>query len=79
MESIRRTNRCLIVHEDNMTAGFGAEISATLAVEAFLDLDAPPRRMAMPDVPSPHSPLLLEAVIPAVDQIAGAMSDLIDY
>ncbi len=67
------------MHEDNITAGFGAEISATLAVEAFFDLDAPPRRIAMPDIPSPHSPVLLEAVVPAVDQIADAMRDMIEF
>ncbi len=79
LESVRRTHRCLVVHEDNITAGFGAEIAATISVDAFLDLDAPPRRLAMPDVPSPHSPVLLEAVVPAVDEIAEAMTDLIEY
>lgn len=79
LESVHKTNRCLIVHEDNLTAGFGAEISATLAVDAFLDLDAPPRRLAMPDVPSPHSPLLLESVVPAVDEISSAMLDLLEF
>ena len=48
-----------------MTAGFGAEIAAVIAKEAFFDLDAPIERLAMPDVPSPHSlGLLLEAVLP---------------
>ncbi|MDX1556936.1 MAG: transketolase C-terminal domain-containing protein, partial [Xanthomonadales bacterium] len=45
LDSVKRTNRCLVVHEDNITAGFGAEISAMLAVDAFFDLDAPPRRL----------------------------------
>jgi len=79
LDSVRRTHRCLIVHEDNITAGFGAEIASTLAVEAFFDLDAPPRRLAMPDVPSPHNPLLLDAVVPAVEEIATAMRDLIEF
>ncbi len=79
LDSVARTNRCLIVHEDNITAGFGAEISATIAVESFFDLDAPPRRMAMPDIPSPHSPLLLDAVVPTVDEIATAMRDMIEF
>jgi len=78
MESVRRTHRCLVVHEDNLTAGFGAEITALIADEAFFELDAPPRRIAMPDVPSPHSPLLLAAVLPDVDKIASAMSELLD-
>jgi hypothetical protein len=70
LASVRKTRRCLIVHEDTITAGFGAEIAATIAKEAFFDLDAPIERLAVPDVPSPHNPLLLEAVLPSVDAIA---------
>jgi len=76
LDSVRRTRRCLIVHEDTMTAGFGAEIAAVLAREAFFDLDAPVERLAMPDIPSPHSPVLLEAVVPGVAQIARAAAEL---
>jgi 2-oxoisovalerate dehydrogenase E1 component len=76
LDSVRRTRRCLIVHEDTLTAGFGAEIAAVLAREAFYDLDAPIERLAMPDVPSPHSPVLLEAVVPTVSQIARAAAAL---
>ena len=50
------TRRCLIVHEDLLTAGFGAEIAAVVAESCFLDLDAPVSRLAMPDIPSPHNP-----------------------
>ncbi len=71
--SVAKTRRCLIVHEDTITAGFGAEIAATLAEHAFFDLDAPIERLAMPDVPSPHSPLLLDAVVPSVGKIVAAM------
>jgi 2-oxoisovalerate dehydrogenase E1 component len=77
LESVRKTRRCLIVHEDTITAGFGAEIAAVLAKEAFFDLDAPIERLAMPDVPSPHSPVLLEAVLPNVDLIAATLSGLV--
>ena len=73
LASVRKTRRCLIVHEDTMTAGFGAEIAAVIAKEAFFDLDAPIERLAMPDVPSPHSPLLLEAVLPSVATISRAI------
>jgi len=76
LESVRRTRRCLIVHEDTLTSGFGAEIAAVLADELFFELDAPIRRLAMPDIPSPHSPVLLEAVVPGVEQIARAMLEL---
>jgi 2-oxoisovalerate dehydrogenase E1 component len=73
LESVAKTRRCLIVHEDTITAGFGAEIAAQLAERAFFDLDAPVERLAMPDVPSPHSPLLLDAVVPGVPAIVAAI------
>jgi 2-oxoisovalerate dehydrogenase E1 component len=73
LASVAKTRRCLVVHEDTMTAGFGAEIAATLAERAFFDLDAPVERLAMPDLPSPHSPLLLDAVVPGVPAIVAAM------
>jgi 2-oxoisovalerate dehydrogenase E1 component len=72
--SVRKTRRCLIVHEDTITAGFGAEIAATIAKEAFFDLDAPLERLAVPDVPSPHNPTLLEAVLPSVESISQALT-----
>ena len=77
LASVRKTHRCLIVHEDTLTAGFGAEIAAVLARDAFFDLDAPIERLAMPDIPSPHSPVLLEAVLPGVAGIAEAMTGLV--
>ncbi len=76
LASVRKTRRCLIVHEDNMTAGFGAEIAAVLAHECFYDLDAPVERLAMPDIPSPHSPVLLEAAVPSVARITRAVQRL---
>ena len=76
LASVAKTQRCLIVHEDNLTAGFGAEIAATLAKEAFFNLDAPIERLTMPDVPSPHCPQLLEAVLPTVPRIVQAIRDL---
>jgi 2-oxoisovalerate dehydrogenase E1 component len=76
LQSVAKTHRCLIVHEDNLSAGFGAEVAASLARDAFYELDAPIERLAPPDVPSPHSPLLLEAVLPSVARIMQAMRDL---
>jgi 2-oxoisovalerate dehydrogenase E1 component len=73
LASVARTRRCLIVHEDTITAGFGAEIAAVIAERAFFDLDAPIERLAMPDIPSPHSPVLLDAVLPSVERIVAAM------
>jgi 2-oxoisovalerate dehydrogenase E1 component len=76
LASVRKTRRCLIVHEDTMTAGFGAEIAAVLAKETFFDLDAPIERLAMPDVPSPHNPALLDAVLPSVETITRSIIEL---
>jgi 2-oxoisovalerate dehydrogenase E1 component len=78
LSSVRKTRRCLIVHEDNITAGFGSEIAAVLAKEAFFDLDAPIERLAMPDIPSPHNPLLLDAVLPSVETVAQSILTLIE-
>jgi 2-oxoisovalerate dehydrogenase E1 component len=79
LASVRRTHRCLIVHEDLRTAGFGAEIAAVVADEAFLDLDAPVSRLTMPDIPSPHSPILLDAVVPTVETIAARIVNLVEF
>lgn len=79
LESVKRTNRCLVVHEDTITAGFGAEIAATLMTEAFFSLDAPVERLAMPDIPSPHSPILLNAVVPSVEKIAERLDALVRF
>jgi 2-oxoisovalerate dehydrogenase E1 component len=77
LASVAKTRRCMIVHEDNCTAGFGAEVAAVLARDAFFDLDAPVERVTMPDIPSPHSPTLLDAAVPSVARIAAAMIELV--
>jgi 2-oxoisovalerate dehydrogenase E1 component len=77
VESVKRTRRCLIVHEDLMTAGFGAEIAAVVAQECFFDLDAPVTRLAMPDIPSPHNPALMEWALPSVETIAAKIAELV--
>ena len=69
---------CLIVHEDNLTAGFGAEIAAVLAKEAFFDLDAPIERLAMPNIPVPHNPELMNAAIPTKESIEQSMKNCLD-
>jgi 2-oxoisovalerate dehydrogenase E1 component len=77
--SVKRTRRCLIVHEDLISAGFGSEIAAVVAEAAFLDLDAPVSRLAMPDIPSPHNPELLEWALPSVDSIRQKIEQLIGF
>jgi 2-oxoisovalerate dehydrogenase E1 component len=79
LESVRRTRRCLIVHEDLRTGGFGAEIAAVVADEAFLDLDAPVARVTMPDIPSPHNPVLLNWAVPSVDRIRAKIDELVGF
>lgn len=79
LEHVRHTGKVLIVHEDTLTAGFGAEIAALIAAEAFTDLDGPIRRLATPDTPIPYSVPLMEAVIPDSQRIQDAMQALLDY
>ena len=78
LDSVRRTGRCLIVHEDTSTAGFGAEIAAVLAREAFWFLDAPIERLAVEDVPMPYHPSLLDAVLPDAVRIAERIGSLLE-
>jgi 2-oxoisovalerate dehydrogenase E1 component len=79
LESVRATRRCLIVHEDLRTGGFGAEIAAVVADETFLDLDAPVARVTMPDIPSPHHPSLLEWAVPSVERIRAEIDRLTGF
>jgi 2-oxoisovalerate dehydrogenase E1 component len=79
LDSVRRTRRCLIVHEDLRTAGFGAEIAAVVVDEAFLDLDAPVARVTMPDIPSPHHPRLMESALPSVTSIRAEIERLVGF
>ncbi|MBE3599611.1 MAG: alpha-ketoacid dehydrogenase subunit beta [Limnochordaceae bacterium] len=77
VESVKKTGRALVVYEDNRTLGMGAEVAAILAEEALFHLDAPVRRVAMPDVPAtPYAAVLEDAVLPNVDTIAQAMREL---
>ncbi|MFO1402760.1 MAG: transketolase C-terminal domain-containing protein [Steroidobacteraceae bacterium] len=77
LESVRATGRCPVVHEDTLSAGFGAEIAAVVSEAAFFSLESPVARLAMPDIPSPHSPELLEAAVPGVAAIAARLRELV--
>ncbi|MGH6876711.1 MAG: transketolase C-terminal domain-containing protein, partial [Rhizomicrobium sp.] len=77
--SVKRTRRCLIVHEDLLTGGFGAEIAAVVAETCFFDLDAPVSRLAMPDIPSPHNPALMEWALPSVEKIRAKIEELVGF
>jgi pyruvate/2-oxoglutarate/acetoin dehydrogenase E1 component len=79
LASARKTSKVLVLHEDTRTGGFGAEIAATIAEEAFEDLDAPIKRIAAPDTPVPFSPVLEKAFIPQVDDVVAGLRELAEY
>jgi len=80
LDSVRRTGKALIIHEDNLTGGYGAEIAATIASEAFTDLDAPVMRLCGPDVPGvPFSHPMQDWFMPNPEKIAEAMRKLARY
>lgn len=79
LESVQKTNRCLIVHEDTKTAGFGAEISAVLSQEAFKYLDAPIERLTMPDIPMPYNVDLMNSVLPNAEKIIQKIEKLVSF
>ena len=79
LASARKTSKVLVLHEDTRTGGFGAEIVATIAEEAFEDLDAPVKRIAAPDTPVPFSPQLEKAFIPQVEDVAAGLRELAAY
>ncbi|MGJ0492969.1 alpha-ketoacid dehydrogenase subunit alpha/beta [Methylobacter sp.] len=78
-ESVRKTGRCLIVHEDNLTCGFGAEISAVVTEHLFSALRAPVMRVAFPDLPCPHNKALFQSLIPNQGTILEKMMALKEY
>jgi 2-oxoisovalerate dehydrogenase E1 component len=75
-ESVARTGRLLVVHEDRLTAGFGAEVAAWAAGECFTDLDAPVRRVGALDTFVPYEPSLEDAVLPQTAGIVDAIREL---
>jgi len=79
LESARKTSKVLVLHEDTRTGGFGAEIAATVAEEAFEDLDAPVKRITAPDAPVPFSPPLEKAFIPQVENVTAGLRELAEY
>jgi 2-oxoisovalerate dehydrogenase E1 component beta subunit len=79
LESVRKTSKVLVLHEDTRTGGFGAEIAATIAEDAFEDLDAPVKRIAAPDTPVPFSPTLEKAFIPQIEDVVAGLRELAEY
>jgi 2-oxoisovalerate dehydrogenase E1 component beta subunit len=79
LKSVEKTSKALVLHEDTRTGGFGAEIVATIAEEAFEDLDGPVKRVTAPDTPVPFSPPLEKAFIPQVEDVVVALKELVGY
>ena len=74
--SVRKTSRVLVVHEDMLSWGYGAEIAARIADELFFDLDAPVRRVAAKDTFVAYQPIIEDVILPQSDDILKAMVDL---
>ena len=79
LESVRATGKALIVHEDTLTGGVGAEVAALIAEHAFDALDAPVRRLGALDAPVPFAPTLEEAHLPSTGSITSALRELMRY
>jgi pyruvate dehydrogenase E1 component beta subunit len=75
--SVRKTHRLLVVHEAIKRGGYGAEIAALVAEEAFDDLDAPPKRLAGLETPIPYAQHLELSVVPQIDDIVRAAKELV--
>lgn len=79
LASVKRTGKVLIVHEDTLTGGIGAEIAALVSSRGFEYLDAPVRRVASPDAPVPYAPTLEDAYLPDSRKVAAAIRSLAAY
>lgn len=79
LNSVRKTNRVLITHEATLTGGFAGEISARITEKAFDALDAPIKRVAAFDAPTPFAPTLEKAMLPNADKIQEALRELLSY
>jgi len=76
---VKKTNRVVVAHEDQLTCGFGAEIAARIAGELFQYLDAPIRRVGALDAPVAYAPELEDAILPQTHDILKAIKDTVRY
>ncbi len=79
VESVKKTGKVLVVHEDTLFQGFGAEIAAQIADRAFEYLDGPVQRLAGADTPVPYSPVLEDAALPQTGGVEEAIRTLATY
>ena len=78
-KSVKKTNKVIIIHEDTLFGGFGAEIAARIADNCFQQLDAPVKRIAAKDAHIPYAPILENEVLPSRDEIYNGIKDLLKY
>jgi acetoin:2,6-dichlorophenolindophenol oxidoreductase subunit beta len=76
-ESVRKTARLIVVEEDSLTGGWGAEVAARVADTCVQYLDGPIRRVAAPDTPVPFAPIMENFYVPSVERIVSAARDLV--
>jgi pyruvate/2-oxoglutarate/acetoin dehydrogenase E1 component len=79
IESVKKTNRLLVVHEDTRTGGIAGEIAMRVNEKAWEWLDAPVLRVAAADAPVPYSPPLEDYFLPQVDDVVKAIRHLAKY
>jgi len=79
LTSVEKTSRLLIVHEDTIFQGFGAEIAAQISNKGFSFLDAPIGRVAALHTPIPYAPILEKQILPDDEDIYGALKSLSEY
>jgi pyruvate/2-oxoglutarate/acetoin dehydrogenase E1 component len=78
-DTVRKTNRVLLLHEDTQTGGVGGEIAAMIAQDLFDELDAPVVRVAAADTPFPYAPALESAYLPTREDVLVAARKLVAY
>lgn len=79
LASVRKTGKALVVHEANLTSGFGGEVAAIITEEAWDSLDAPVKRIGALDVPIPFSPTLEDAALPSAEKIESVAKTLLEH
>lgn len=79
LESVKKTNKAIVVHEDKVFAGFGGEIAATITSEAFEYLDGPVQRVGSTFTPVGFNRILEKAILPNDDKVYDAMAKLLKY
>ena len=78
-DAVRKTNRVVVAHEDQLTCGFGAELAARIGEELFEYLDAPVKRVAALDTPVAYYPDLEEVILPQSADVLKAIQDTAAY